>query len=286
MLFNIHTGRSISSLSDADHTTLKQQLQASLRDILDCFACYTFRIQRCLEKKEVVVRTLWSFLSVVPCSVDGKLMLLSAKREKFERADYIANIFITLKEECSSFLDYHIFELISTEFEVGEGLRGLNYPEKVQCYINKHKISEFIDHPVLNKFADGSKKLVLVLDIDAICRVCKIVDLGQAVAKIMKLEPHSLLIHEIREACVIITFLIPAQVADAIFVKHAADVFSLEKEEKFRDLSVTFLECNGYEFDFTPDVPDNEDADEYWEAEKEEEEKKTLMIRSGTMHAL
>ena len=223
-------------------------------------------MQECLEDRNIGVDKLWAFLSGLPCCVDRNLMLLSAKKNEFERAASMTAIFIILKTECSSFLNYHIFESILAGFGIGDMHEDLKYPEMLKCYIKKHKVSEFIEvHPQLNKFSDATKELVIILNIEAICRVCAIMDLGEDVANVMKLEPHSLLIHEIKEACVVITFLIPAQVADVLFMGSVADVFSPEQEKQFRELSVKVLICNGYEFDFTLN-------DDFQEEHREEEE--------------
>lgn len=241
-------------------------------------------MQECLEEKKVSVRKLVSFLSGLPCCVDKNLMLLSAKRNEFERAKDITDIFFILKEECSSFLNYHIFEIILAGFGIKYVHDDLKYPAMLECYINKHKVSEFIQvHPLLNECSDSTKELVIILDIDAICKLCKIVDLGEAVARVMKLEPYSLLIHEIGEACVIVTFLIPSPVANVIFMGNATDIFSSEQKKQFRKLSVKVLICNDYEFSFTQNYAVDDEHGEEVVREVADEE---MDICSGRLHVM
>lgn len=56
-----NTGRSIVSLSQADHSKLKQQLRANLRKISDDFSGYTDCIAVSLDEKKVNVRRLKAF---------------------------------------------------------------------------------------------------------------------------------------------------------------------------------------------------------------------------------
>ncbi len=64
----------------------------------------------------------------------------------------------------------------------------------------------------------------------------------------MDLNPSALELVDIEDGCVIVTFLIPASIADAIFISDK--VFTSQQEDKFRAASVLWLKCNGYTFDF------------------------------------
>ena len=246
-----YAGENISSLSPTAHGDLRQQLQASLEAIQESFADYVDCIQESLLMKGVELDKLKVCLIRLPCrDGDWNLTLLSAEKEDIMQATNIYQIFIIL-DSFTSFLNYHIFEKLVTKFELNNGQEYLKYPDKLQKYIEKHTISEFIEvHPVLNNYNDGTK-LVLIMDISLTSKFAKLVNIGHSVAKLMNLDRSTLLIHNIGNKCVIVTFLIPTSVADEIFTGHPTCVFSIDQEEKFRNLSVQQLRCNGYDFDFT-----------------------------------
>ena len=250
-------GEDISSLSCAARGDLRQQLQANLKAIQESFADYVDCIQELLIAKRVELGRLKSYLIRLPCGCgDQNLMLLSAKKDDIKEAADVYEIFMTL-DDFTSFLDYYIFEKIVIQFEIDSGQEHLKYPEKLQKYIKKHTISEFIEvHPVLNNYTDGTKKLVLILDVRLTSKFSKLVDVGHSVAQLMNLDQSALLIHNVGERCVIVTFLIPSFAADAIFAGQQMCIFSADQEEKFRNLSVQELHCNGYHFDFASEVRD------------------------------
>lgn len=252
--FFCNAGQTIGSLSDADRGNLKQQLRANLKCIQDDFADYIDYIQESLVKQKVSVKRLKSYLLRLPCSDENNLMLLSsAIADALEKAVDVYDIFMKL-DKCTSFLNYHIFEKIVGRFDIDSGHEDLKYPEKLRKYIEKHAISEFIAiNPVLSKYIDGTKKLVLLLDVEPICKFSKLVDIGQVVADIMNLDQSVLLIHSIEGGSVIITFLIPTSVAEVIFSGCKELIFSQEQKAGLRKVSVKTLKCNNYEFDFTLD---------------------------------
>jgi hypothetical protein len=190
----------------------------------------------------------------LPCACGDNNFMLLSKKEDIKQAEDVYEIFIALIY-CTSFLNYSIFENIVIQFELDEGQSGLQYPGELQQYINKHTISEFIEvHPVLNKYTDGTKKLVLILDVELTCQFSMLVDVGHSVAHVMDMDECDILIHNVGKHCVIVTFLIPSFVADKIFTGPAAKIFSLDQKEQFRNLSVLQLKCNGYDFNFRLDA--------------------------------
>ena len=227
-------------------------MQANLEAIQDSFADYVACIQESLLKKGVELGELKSYLIRLPCrDSDWNLTLLSVEKENIMQATNICEIFIFL-DDFTSFLNYHIFEKLVTKFELNNGQECLKYPVKLRKYIEKHTISEFIEvHPVLNNHTDGTKKLVLILDLSLTSKLAKLVNIGNSVAQLMNLDQSALLIHNIEKRCVVITFLIPIFVADEIFTGHPTCIFSIDQKEKFRNLSIQQLCCNGCDFDFT-----------------------------------
>ncbi len=245
------TGTDISSLTANERGDLQQQLETNLEEIVTHFANYTDSVQVSLQEMNVSVKTLRTFLLGLPAFIercdDQRLNLLASKRKQFEEASDLCDIFIILKTECSSFLNYRIFERLIKKFNIDRN-DTLMYPEKLKEYVEKHKISEFNEiQPYLCDLTDDTKELILVLDIKSTCTLARLTDLGKAVAKIMGLKQSALRIHSIMECCIIVTFLIPAAIANHIFCRN--DVLNHHQVKQLKGLLIKKLECNGFTFD-------------------------------------
>ena len=229
---------------------LRQQLLANLKTIQDNFADYIECIQKELQKKEVNLGRLKSYLLRLPCYSDhqNNIMLLPTKKAALNKATTIYEVFIML-HEYTSFLNYHIYEKLVSNFQIDEGQECFQYPAKLIDYIQKHSISEFIEiHPALSNYTDGTKELVLILDIKSTSQLSKVVDINHSIADLMKLDKSALLIHSISEGSVTVTFLIPSFVAETIFT--GTDIFTQDQRKRYLRLSILQLKCNGYEYNF------------------------------------
>ena len=224
--------------------------------IIDDYADYTDCIAVSLVEKKVDVKRLKTYtLNLHPGGDEHNLMPLSSRvRDAFESLD---NVYDIIGRLChyTSFLDYHLFEKIVRKFKIDETQEELKYPEKLQQYIKKHTVSEFMEvHPTLNdpKYVDDTKKLVIVLNVQQVtCQMREVVNIGQVVAHIMNLDQSQLLIHNIGGGSVTVTFLIPTLIAEHIFSGRKECIFSHEEIQELQNVSVTMLKCNGYEFDLS-----------------------------------
>ena len=125
----------------------------------------------------------------------------------------------------------------------------LNYPQYLKDYVNKHKLSEFIDiiNPLLKSFTDSSKEIILKLDIKTTSSLAKLLDIKKSLANILGLKSAALRILDIKKGCVLVTLLLPAHLADTIFSTDRK--FTTEEINQFRDLSILWLKCNGCTFE-------------------------------------
>ena len=248
-----NAGRNIDSLSEAERGDLRQQLRANLTMIIDDYADYTDCIAVSLVEKKVDIKRLKTYcLSLHPGRDEHNLMPLSSRAgNALEGLDNVYDIIGRLRN-FTSFLDYHLFEKLIQKFKIDETQEELKYPEKLQQYIEKHTVSEFMEvHPVLNdpKYVDDTKNLVIILNVQQVtCQMREVVNIGQVVPHIMNLDQSQLLIHNIGGGCVTVTFLIPTLVAEHIF---SGRIFSQEQIQELQNVSVMMLKCNGYEFDLS-----------------------------------
>ncbi len=228
---------------------LRQQLQRNLSDIKKYYASYVRCIQLSLKSKGITVKDLRAYLLSLDAFQsdhdDASLKLFSDKREKLEKASDIEDIFYLLITESASFLNYEIFQTMLDEYDIDTSQKKLSYPEHLNAYINK--LSEFYEiNPSLESFTDDSKSLVLKFGIELTSTIGTLKELTRAVANILGLKPSALRLLSIREGCVIVTLLLPASIAAAIFKKQ----FSSKQENDFRALSVMWLKCSDFYFDF------------------------------------
>ena len=228
-------------------------LETNLQEIGEKYASYVDCIRCIIEREGVSPEALRAFLLSLPASTithkGQKLTRLSGKETELKECTTIAAIFSFLVTKCASFLNYDIFQNIATNYIKREYQEQLKYPDQLKEFVEKHKIEEFTKiNPQLIKHKKGSKELSLKFDIITTCTLAEVVNLKKFIAKIMKLHPSVLDIVDIEEGCVIVTFLIPASVADALFTPDT--VFTPQQEEELRAASVLWLKCNGYTFHF------------------------------------
>lgn len=227
-------------------------LERNLKDIITLFAAYVDTLRSIIKEKGVSPDELQTYLISLPAFKENhkgkKLTLLANKEAELEKCDSIPKIFKFLSTKCSSFLDYEIFEDIMKFYKISKDQEHLNYSNHLHTYIQKHKISEFTKIIPFLKEKEGSKELTLKFDIEITCSLAKVTDLKKSIASILGLLPSALEIVDIEDGCVIVTHLISASVADAIFTPTA--VFTSLQKDELRLAKVLWLKCNGHVFNF------------------------------------
>ena len=215
-----------------------------------------------IKRKEISPEDLRSYLLSMPAfteDLEGQtLNLLSDKKAELEKADTVTDIFNFLKTQWASFLNYDIFQKIIEHYNIlnesqekimqHDRERLQSYGDDLKAYIEKHKISEMTKILPLEKPKNGTKQIILKYDIKNTCKLARIKDLSEFVAKILGLHPSAFHIFDVEDGCVVVAFLISASVADALFTSDT--VFTPQQEDEFRKASVLWLKCNGCTFDF------------------------------------
>ena len=225
---------------------LKRRLLRYLDQIQNHYASYVSHICESIKKKPgVTVETLSTYLLLLPAfkyrEDREQHKLLSGMRKKLEKVNSINKIFDLIGEECASFLNYNIFKSIADHYGIVEECEALRYPEHLEYYLKQHTLSEFATViPPLEHSGDSSKQdLTFKFDIELTERVATIYDLKIHIANILDLEYLELL--DIKEGCVIVTFLVPAHVAEVIMSRE----FTPKQIQQFRDLKVMWIESVG-----------------------------------------
>lgn len=230
---------------------LERILEKHLRDIISKYASYVDHLRVAIEEKGVSAAALRSYLlslSATGASFKGqKLTLLSDKRPELLKCSTVIDIFDFLTTECASYLNYDIFQFVLKHYNITDDNEVFKYPEHLKAYINKHKISEFTKINPLLKTKNGCKELILKYDIETTCRLAKLTDLKKLIADILEISSLALEIVDVEERCVIVTFIIPDSLADALFTPNTE--FTPQQEKRLQAEKVLWLKCNGYTFD-------------------------------------
>ncbi len=207
-----------------------------------------------IEEKGVTPEELRLFLLNLPVSSNSnsskrqKLTLLSDNQQHdLEKCATITAIFTFLRK-CTSFLNYDIYQSLVENYNISIDQEKMKYPDHLKDFIEKHSIEEFAKINPQLKTKTDSKELTLKFDIETTCSLARVAELETFIANILELNPSALELVDIAKGCVIVTFLIPASMADAIFTPDT--VFTSEQEDELREASVLWLKCNGYTFHF------------------------------------
>ena len=130
-----------------------------------------------------------------------------------------------------------IFERIAKTYQLNNGQDEFKYPEHLETYIKKQKISEFIKiNPLIEKLTTNSTEMILKFDIESTSQLAKLKKLKSSVARILGLSPSAIQLYDIKDGCVVATFLIPTPVAELVF--NADTVLTEEQEKELRTLQV------------------------------------------------
>lgn len=251
---------SIASLDSDTLNDLDRQLDSELDSIIRLYSSYVSCIRQSLKANGVCAKDLCAELLTISAfnHTEQNRMLLSAHKAELEKAVDLNDVFSVLVTEYASFLNYDVFECILEKYQdIRAGQEVLNYPEYLNAYVMKHKISEFIRiNPLLKDFNSASKEFVLKMDILSTSRLAKVINLKNTIAKILGVNSASLQILDIKEGCVLVTFLIPTPVAQLVF--NECTLLSSEQEKQFQASHVLWLECNGCRFDFASNTNQSE----------------------------
>lgn len=188
------------------------------------------------------------FLPAFYPHAERKCPLLIDVRADLEKATTIDGIFNVLSKICS-FHDCHIFQSIVRDYGLDQGQEELRYPEYLKAYMERHKVSEFIQiNPMLEKFADSSNPLYLKFDIQSTCSLADLDKFKHSVAEILGLQTAVLLLLDIDKGCITVTYHISSSIAALIFTNDKE--FTAKEIEKFQALSVSWMKYGRHTFTF------------------------------------
>ena len=246
---------SLNSLDPSIYKDLQHQLGVKLRKICLQYSDYVNCIRKSLKGTGITADDFSMDLLTVPAFSHSKrqMTLLSAHEKQLRTAGDINDIFQILQREYASFLNYKVFEVIAERYKLNKGQEEFRYPKHLENYIKKHNIEEFASINPLKKGTNAnSTELVLKLDIELTSQLACLIDLKHFIADILGLNPSVIQLCDIKDGCVVATFLILTPVAELVF--NADTVLTEEQVEEFRALGVLWLKCKGSTFVGKPQI--------------------------------
>ena len=212
-----------------------------MRIIKDQYASYVTCIYQKIEAKKIKVSDLKVHLS----------NLLST--DDFNDAKTVEDLFSLLRGK-TSFLDYRVYESLRQKFLHKEKKdKLLQYSQRLVDYVNKHRISEFLQiNPGLKEHTSGSKLTLKFGGIEETDRLAKVLDAQQALANALSMQTSGLRLFDIKRGCVVVTFLVPHHIASTLF-PHGL-VFTQEQMAQLRILFVKWITFNDEKMDILDGV--------------------------------
>ena len=225
--------------------------------VINHYALFVSHLCTCVKNKGISAEDLRTYVLRLPaftpgfCKQNSSELVVKKKSKvvkKLEKADCINKIFDLIGEEHASFLNCGVFLKIQERFCSDVKCKELNYSDCLKEYLEKLKIEEFYSkYPPLKALKDGDSKIIqLKLDIEHTKKISKIIDIEHAIAAILGIDPLTLRLVDIGKGCVVVTFLIPAFVADIIFAPDRK--CTSRQAENFRGVSILWLKCGKYTF--------------------------------------
>ena len=234
---------------DLDH-----QLRHERDQIITRYAFYTSSIYESVVSKNIPVKNILRFLKRLPDCAQHFDSLP-------EEPDMYA-VFEIIDKKLASYLHYEIYQsILNKYFTLEKDSDDLKYSEYLKAYIERLDIKHFlkINSELVN--LSDTKELCIKIDMDETTKITQIKDLESRIATILGegLRPSDLILIDVKKGCLILTFLIPATAADAIFARK----LTTDQIERLRSISILWLKCeeNAIECIKSDDITSLEDYD-------------------------
>ena len=245
---------------------LKQQLQLSVRDVMNHYASLVADVCSSLIDNHISAQVLSSFLLSLPAFKDNRgeetgLVLMSGIRDQLESAVTIYQVINALSSDHASFLNCDIYKIIVKEFGTEKDHEDLSrYLEQLQDFIKRNKLIEFIE--LGSSFGRASSiedKLMFKLDVDMTMRISQLLELRHSLAAVLGLWGSTFRLLKVEEGCVIVTFLVYGVIAHEVFNNVK---FTAKQVQDFRALSVVWIKYCDVVYNFSENSSDNEGEQE------------------------
>lgn len=228
---------------------IKQVLNTKQVKIRAKYANFVSSLCGIVQKLKVPVCDLRLYVLVLlapTCDNKELGMHLSRAKRQLLATNEMDRIFEVLTD-CASFINYEIFDDIRKRYagdvfvKDKDGYNVLDYSERLKEYLYELDITNFLSmNPKLMKYTEvESRKLVLKMDISLTSYAAKVLDLKWTIAEILGRDRCEVKLVGLEKGCLMLTCLISALTADAIFSKNLTP----DQYQRFQANQAMWLRC-------------------------------------------
>ena len=234
------------------HFHLEAQRQRETKQMMTTFANFAYETCESMKKKVTVEKfTVWlkqleAFDKVSHCS-ESTSALLAQRINEISQAGSMEQVFLILSDYWSWYNHYLVEEIVNTFGDQDDQRRLDDFKENFSTFA-QNRIGEFSQHEMSLGAAGGDKKRrPLLFKVDKIwdnIHINQLPDIHQNLASILGVNPHTLYFASIRQGCILMEFLIPSSVAQAVFP------LSSSQKEALAAASVMQVLCGTHSYKF------------------------------------
>ena len=211
-------------LTDSEQQNLEFRIKTDLDKLQKKFATLQTSVRKSLKEREVPTQDVIAHVIGFGVSDEHKKELTALN--SFDR------VFVILTDYWS-FLDCDLLENIVENYGCdADQDKILKYQEELNLFC-KRRVSEVPNKSLVLSSDQTRERMIVKLNISD-PRLAVIKDLKIKLCKILSIEPWSLQIMEIKEGCVLITFLISVHVSKCLYSKSLTEAYC----EDLKNLSV------------------------------------------------
>ena len=234
---------------------LEAQRQHETKQIMTAFASLVNQTRKSIKKKVPVNEfVLWlkqlEAFKKVSLHSESAPCLLAQQMNEISQAGSIEQVFLILSDYWSWYNHYLVEEII-IEYGDEEDQRRLDgFKEKFSTFAH-NRIVEFSRHPMTFGAAVGDRKtrIPLLFKVDRnwdTVHINQLSEIHRNLASIFEVNPHTLYLASIRKGCILMKFLIPSSVAQAVFPLSAS------RKDALAATDITLVKCGSHCHIFLP----------------------------------
>ena len=237
-------------LSLSEKGELKAKLDEGLREMQYLFGCLVTKVRDSVEERISVVKFAGSILTLGaydPVPEGRNRSLLDEHSEEIKKAESIPKVFIILNSYWN-YLNHDVLEYIVELYGTYADIKRLKSYNKKLFTFCKRRLFELplpeSGSGTGNALSSRQKIFAVKLNVreDITCK--EAFRIRNRIAKILLINPATLIIVRVDAGCVQLTFLIPKFIAQEVFPLSDKQTSALSK-----DASVIRLECGDYVFE-------------------------------------
>ena len=234
---------------------LEAQREHETRQMTATFAGFVDETCKSIRKKVTVVEfALWLMQLQAFCPVshssESAPLLLAQQINEICQAGSMERVFLILSNYWSWF-NHGLLEEIINKFGDEEDRRRLDDFKESFSTFAQNRIVEFSQHPMTFGAAvgDGQTRVPLLFKVDVSwdsVHINQLAEIHRNLASILEVNPHTLYLASIRKGCILMKFLIPSSVAQAVFPLSASQLKALATAD------IVLVQCGTYCHRFLP----------------------------------